>query len=340
MASDAQRAEQTHTSFRRMTRYEYNYALQDLLGVELEFAKGLPPESASEDGFKNSSQLLQMTGSQYGTYLELNRKALNRATVRGERPDVLVWAVSAERASVPRFAQLEENGKQASGAKRPRGRQRGRRGGKGAHYKNTKTGKTVAATWSWQGAKEAWAPTTTHPEVPDRSEYVAVLPPAQRLVVELGNRLPDAGALRVRVRAWRASTESQPAPTLALEFGWQGDKDWRASSLISARDLVIDASAESPRFYQWDIPLGDINTRNPVRKTKELGASKTTNPSEYIRLRNTSPSKSRGHSVGLRRGACACLRTMATGIPSADFHRQREPANTRVTMPGKSSRTS
>ena len=132
----------------------------------------------------------------------------------------------------------------------------------------------------------------SRPEVPEPSEYIAVLPSGQRLVVELGNRLPDEGTLRIRVRASRVSVESSLAPTLALEFGWQGDKDWRASSTISSRDLVIDAPPGSPRFYQWDIPLGDINTRNPVRKTKKLGASRTTNPSEYIRLHNTSFSKS------------------------------------------------
>ena len=95
IASQVRRAEQGHSSFRRMTRYEYNYALQDLLGLALEFAKDLPPDPVSEDGFRNSSEMLQMTASQYGTYLELNRNALNRATVRGERPEMLYWGVSA-----------------------------------------------------------------------------------------------------------------------------------------------------------------------------------------------------------------------------------------------------
>jgi len=301
IASQVRRSEQGHSSFRRMTRYEYNYALQDLLGLELNFAKDLPPDPASEDGFKNSAEVLQMTESQYSTYLELNRNALHRATVRGERPEVLYWGVSAKEASADQFAELEkakEESENPGQVKQTRARQRrgrnrrGGRGGKGAHYKNTATGKTVPAQWSWQRAEDAWAPRITRPEVPEPTEYIAVLPPAQRLVVELGNRLPDEGTLRVRVRASRASTEPSIAPTLALEFGWQGDKDWKTSSKISRRDLLIDAPAERPRFYQWDIPLGDIETRNPVRKTKELGAEKTTNPSEYIRLHNTSFSKS------------------------------------------------
>ena len=64
-----------------MTRYEYNYALQDLLGLQREFARDLPPEAHSEDGFQNSSETLQMSVLQLETYRRLARKALARATV-------------------------------------------------------------------------------------------------------------------------------------------------------------------------------------------------------------------------------------------------------------------
>lgn len=308
-ASQVQRAEQGYSSFRRMTRYEYNYALQDLLGLELDFAIDLPPESTSEDGFKNSSEGLQMTSSQYSTYLELNRSALNRATVRGERPEVSYWGVSAAGASADDFAKLATRDappasqEKANPASAPQGgrRGRGRESGRSAHYKNIETGQTVPATWSWRGAADAWTPTTTRPEVPEPSETIAVLPAGQQLVVELGNRLPDEGTLRVRVRATRVSAAPDSIPTLALDFGWQGDQDWKASSRISSRDLVIDASPGEPQFYQFDIPLSEIRTRNPARKLIELpmdpaasekGSRSATNPSEYIRLHNTSSSRS------------------------------------------------
>ncbi len=76
VASAVRRDEQGHSSFRRMTRYEYNYALQDLLGLPYDFAKDLPPEPASEDGFQNSSEMLQMSAMQFGYYRELSRSAL------------------------------------------------------------------------------------------------------------------------------------------------------------------------------------------------------------------------------------------------------------------------
>ena len=79
VASAVRRSERGASSFRRMTRYEYNHALQDLLGLPWDFAKDLPPEAASEDGFQNSSELLHMTGMQLETYRQIARQALARA---------------------------------------------------------------------------------------------------------------------------------------------------------------------------------------------------------------------------------------------------------------------
>ncbi|SVD27806.1 uncharacterized protein METZ01_LOCUS380660, partial [marine metagenome] len=85
VASQVRRSVQGHTSFRRMTRYEYKYAMQDLLGLPHDFSRDLPPETSSEDGFKNSSEMLQMTAVQFGEYRGQARRALELATVRGER---------------------------------------------------------------------------------------------------------------------------------------------------------------------------------------------------------------------------------------------------------------
>ncbi|MFG0289298.1 MAG: DUF1592 domain-containing protein [Rhodopirellula sp. JB044] len=293
-ASQVRRSQQGVSSFRRLTRYEYNYALQDLLGIKLDITKDLPPDPISPDGFTNSADMLQITGKQYAQYLEVNRRALNRVTVSGERPEVLHWGVSAEQASANQFAELETTNKQSArgGVQRRGGGENDTARVRRAFYKNTRTGQSVPATWSYARAEHAWSPTTSRPEVPDRSDFIAVLPPRQRLVVELGNRIPDKGMMRIRIRASRASKNEAPAPKLALEFGWQGDSDQRASFRISTRDTVVDATPDQPMFYQWDIPLSDINPRNPARKRVELGAVGETNPSEYIRLLNTSSAPS------------------------------------------------
>ena len=46
--------------------------------VSWNFAKDLPPEASSEDGFQNSSELLQMSVMQFETYRRLARKAFHQ----------------------------------------------------------------------------------------------------------------------------------------------------------------------------------------------------------------------------------------------------------------------
>ena len=188
----------------------------------------------------------------------------------------------------------EENAEENAEVKvQAAGKKKGSRDrGKGTHYLNTDTGGKSPAKWAFRRAVNAWAPTPNRPEVPEPSKYVVVLPSGKNYVVELGNRLPDEGTLRVRIRASKVSSDSNLTPSVALEFGWQGSNNSKASLTISKHDLEIDASPDQPQFYQWDIPLSEIYPRNPVRKTVELGTRKMTNPSEYIRLRNTSHSKS------------------------------------------------
>ncbi|MEZ6114281.1 MAG: DUF1587 domain-containing protein [Pirellulaceae bacterium] len=93
-ASVLRRNSKEHSSFRRMTRYEYNYALQDLLGLPWSLANKLPPETASDDGFQNSSELLQMSAMQFETYREIGLQALRRATVIGERPTPVTYLIT------------------------------------------------------------------------------------------------------------------------------------------------------------------------------------------------------------------------------------------------------
>ncbi|MFO0803409.1 MAG: DUF1587 domain-containing protein [Gemmataceae bacterium] len=64
-ASLVRRNSKNHSSFRRLTKYEYDSALRDLLGLPYPLANKLPPESVTEDGFKNNSELLQMSAMQF-----------------------------------------------------------------------------------------------------------------------------------------------------------------------------------------------------------------------------------------------------------------------------------
>ena len=130
------------------------------------------------------------------------------------------------------------------------------------------SGRTARHSWSYGGAKYAIAPSENSPELPEVSDTVAILPPGghHKLVVELGDQLPDEGLMQVQVRASRTSQEEATIPSLQLHFGWQASNEGRALMRVSERDLPVDAPPETPEFYQWDIPLGDIYPRNNVRK--------------------------------------------------------------------------
>ncbi|MBC8352069.1 MAG: DUF1592 domain-containing protein [Planctomycetes bacterium] len=299
VASAVRRAEHGHSSFRRMTRYEYNYALQDLLGLPYDFARDLPPEANSEDGFQNSSEMLHMSTIQFGVYQELSRNALKRAAVRGERPEPIYWGVSMKAASAVEWAKQEEEVEKIrekhkddpEKLKQELDRQEARFRSRpnNAHYKNLATGRTARASWSYPGAKFAWKPTQTRPEIPKHIDHVAIIPVRQKLIVELGDQVPEEGTLRVRIRASRTSVEDNRIPSLQLEFGWQASNDSQASVRISGHDIAIDAAPDKPQFYQWDIPLSEIYPRNSVRKISKMGDLPS--PSEYVKLLNSSVSQ-------------------------------------------------
>ncbi len=74
---------------RRLTRYEYRNTMRDLLGIDVDFARDLPPESISPDGFQNNGSTLGLSPLQIELYLKAAREGLGRAIVEGERPKLI-----------------------------------------------------------------------------------------------------------------------------------------------------------------------------------------------------------------------------------------------------------
>jgi hypothetical protein len=272
--------------------------MQDLLQLPWDFARDLPPEANSEDGFQNSRQSLHVSVSQLETMHRLARAALNRATVKGTQPATLTWGITMKdvsRLEWPKQEQQlakikndlkddpiklqEEIARMEYSFQQPHPR---------TYFRDIATGKTVLAAWDYTGAKYANLPVADMAQPSDEVEQVAILPAGNWLNIELGNQLPDEGTLRVRVRASRTSSESGRTPSLQLDFGWQASNEGRALLRVSQADALIQAAPGKSEFYQWDIPLGEIYPRNSVRSTWPMGA--TPSPSEYIRLVNSSAS--------------------------------------------------
>ena len=305
-ASRLRREQGGHSSFRRMTRYEYRYALQDLLGLPFDFARDLPPEAATEDGFLNSSEMLHMSVSQLEVYRRLAHQALQRAAVSGKKPPELYWMASmsaaaaeghaSQQAELEKLRQELADNEQQLQTELQRKEQQFRNRPGGTFYSNRETGWNTPARWNYGGAKYAIAPTDQSPPPAGPGSEVAVIPAGQKLTVELGDRVADEGWMRVRVRAARTDSERPGAATLALNFGWQASNDSQAAVRVSLAEMVIQASTDNPEYREWLVPLSEIYPRNLFRGTAKLG--ELPNPSELLRLVNTSVG---GHEIQVER---------------------------------------
>ncbi|WP_231744088.1 DUF1592 domain-containing protein [Stieleria neptunia] len=297
-AAERQRkASGNHSSFRRLTRYEYNYALQDLFGVPWTFAGDLPAEASEDDAFENNAQSLHMSVKQVQAYHQLALQALRRVTVRGDRPPVVHWAIPMENAFQREKKRLDRGiesakkkfedmpDKQAEQIERLN--RNFQASADRSHYLELSTGLRAEADWNYRKASYAFKHSDTYKAMPERGSHFAVVQPGgrQALTVELGDRLPDEGTMRVRIRASRAKDAEQRIPSLQLHFGFQATDQGRSIKRVSGQDVPIRASYGEPEIYQWDVPLSEIEHRNTYRGEMKLGDQPS--PSEYIRLTNS-----------------------------------------------------
>jgi len=72
---------------RKLTRIEYQNTMRDLLEIEMDFARDLPADPISSDGFANDSRLLELTPVHLEAYLQCARSALRRVIVSDPRPE-------------------------------------------------------------------------------------------------------------------------------------------------------------------------------------------------------------------------------------------------------------
>ena len=270
-ASLARRGQREGSSFRRLAKYEYNYALQDLLGVRADFANRLPPETASEDGFKNSSDMLQMSAMQFQSYREIALKALRRATVRGDRPEPVVYIANMSTLMDKLAASKRAKSFDANDAE-DRNRYR-------SHFLDIKTGKAVQS----QNCELVPIPDPVIEDAPPASPIVCVLPHSNELKIDLDRFLPDEGTMRVRIRAGRTTMKPSEYASLQLIFSAHTSNNANFSQVISEVDLPVTASIDEPGFIDFFIQLGDIQ-RNPFRKLE----TKFPRRDEFLTIRNVS----------------------------------------------------
>ena len=296
-AEKLRQAGQSHSSFRRLTRYEYNYALQDLLGLPWNFSGDLPAETFEEGAFENNAETLSMSVKQVEAYHALAVDALQRITVRGEQPPMKFWSISMKSA----FEHKQKAAKKKIEATKKKFKDKPEELAKKVervekefiapldetHYLDLSTGQRVSADWHYRKASNPTFPSDTYNAMPALGSHFAVVQPGRRsgLVVELDDSLPDQGTLRIRIRASRAKGVTRRIPTLALSFGFRSTDQGASVRRVSQQDTQIKATFGKPEIYQWDIPLDEIEFRNPYRGKGEPGGLPSS--SEYLRFTNS-----------------------------------------------------
>ena len=300
LASEIRRSEDIQSSFRRMTRYEYNYALQDLLGLNFDLADDLPPETRTEDGFENNSEMLQMSVVQFQTYREIGRKALQKATVRGAQPAPIYYGISMEDGHVHALTPYAEEVESALEKFRDdpvRLREALNQlesehfeSSSRVHIVNLDTKEYHPVGYSHRKAANVHYPIPVLPEVPAEFQYLLVIPIDEDHEIDLGDTLPDNGTLKVRALVSHVSNSEERVPSLRLHFGFKGSNNASSYQRVSSHDKVIDGFPDQPQFYEWEFPLDHLR-RNPFRNVKLLGGYP--NPSEYLVFQNATPNPER-----------------------------------------------
>lgn len=80
--------EEGEPTTRRLTNFEYENTLRDLLGFELKVIDDLPKDPTKPYQFNNTAELMRIGPEQVNRYLEVARRAMASAIVDPEKPEV------------------------------------------------------------------------------------------------------------------------------------------------------------------------------------------------------------------------------------------------------------
>ena len=102
---EARRSTGGRNVLRRLTAYEYDNTLRDLLHLNLRFASDLPPEGKAAEGFKNNAGVLGTSALHIEYFERIARDALGRILLApDEKPPAYFVRIDPERAFKPKEA--------------------------------------------------------------------------------------------------------------------------------------------------------------------------------------------------------------------------------------------
>lgn len=217
-AAEIRRSTGGRNVLRRLTRYEYNNTLRDLLGIDLDFAQDLPPEGTAKEGFKNNSAVLITSSLHLEYFQRIARSGLEKALVPGPQPKPI--EVRLDPASVIKPAP-------AKGKKR--------KGGQGSKGATAVEGGVVLQSSGYLQFRFSGIPTESPIRIRIKAGAVPVDGSMPRLHVDLGN---DAG------------NSARPTKTLAsLDIDAPRDSPRWYKFLIRAGDFPLQTISRTKQQF-------------------------------------------------------------------------------------------
>lgn len=225
------------TTFRRLTRREYERTLQDLLGLPIEFGARLTEDGRSKEGFRNDGDVLRMSPLQYETFLQIADDALAEAIVTGPPPAVHRYRIALGE----KFA--------VTSLPKPAGRP-----GESFEYVTTK-GKAFSIS-SMAPLPKDWAGGLP-PSAIRRFSEAAVQVPERCFAVNLQQAFRK-GETRIRVHAARLPQEGTRPPMLTVALG---SSNFHGVELKVIGDPAVVEHAES-RTYEFRVRMENVSVPN------------------------------------------------------------------------------
>lgn len=236
---------------RRLSRTEYRNTMRDLLGLNYDVGRDLPPDTTYH-GFDHVASVQELSRSQMETYLRLARFAIDKAIVTGHRPMSFSYRAEPELGKaglqwrVNSHVPENEEAAKAFAASYRIGR--GEQKMEADQWSSTYRFDIRTAQGKFGSSKEYTTKTGIWLKAPRRA-YEAKGADWGRIGLRLPHVPRDDGLYRLRIKSGAKRKEGLGTPLLSV---------WVFKKLLG--DFEITASADDPQWYEFVFAEQDLKS--------------------------------------------------------------------------------
>ena len=241
IAAEKARATGGQVILRRLTKYEYQNTMRDLIGLPINYAKDLPPEPKSLSGFLNNGQNLLMSPVQMETYLQVAKRALDLSFSKPSSTESYRYFIEAQ------SERTEDQKKQATASKKENP----------DPSKFPPKGLSMKASRVNVGGKDGLFVFPLNSEefalrkANHRSFDGALLGPTYRQLYTL-DKWPTQGEMLIRIRL--AAANGKPHVTIGMGYRASG----AVLNVKPIGETLVNGSTDSPQVLEYRIRMEEV----------------------------------------------------------------------------------